>query len=106
MDSSHSCWASRASSSRSRDESERESVSRECTEPDMAASVKLVAAIHSVRPLVNERSLALPLTSPPSPESRRKIWRIPVEDTVVLSSPNSSYSNLMQQHVSRIRDFH
>ena len=41
MDSSHSCWASRASSSRSRDVSESKSeVSRECTEPDMAASIQ------------------------------------------------------------------
>ena len=46
MDSSHSCWASKASSSESRDESERESeVSRECTEPDMAALVQLMAVI-------------------------------------------------------------
>lgn len=40
MDSSHSCWASKASSSKSMDVSESESeMSRECTEPDMAASV-------------------------------------------------------------------
>ena len=59
MDSSHSCWASKASSSRSRDESERESeVSIECTEPDMAASVQpvAVAAVCSVCLLVYQRS--------------------------------------------------
>ena len=96
MDSSHSCWASKASSSRSRDESERESeVSMECTEPDMAASVQpvAVAAVCSVCLLVYQRS--------PSPFPDLTPLTQDLEDTsrghtVVLSSLNPSHSNRMQ----------